>query len=175
MTSTPPSPAAVATPWLWISRPSAGTGSLHPNATKPTTVQASASTCSCRNTRTLTWCSTPTPEALRGPAVPLQRCHPLTCSTSMTSSRSFMAKSRGWLWIDVAALRLQGRLTLMYSHHRIKPPETPHGALPWHQNPLLGTDFTLAHFCGVVFFPVIQLILTVKRKKKICFKWNLNR
>ncbi|CAG11768.1 unnamed protein product [Tetraodon nigroviridis] len=41
---------------------SAGTGSLHPNATKPTTVQASASTCSCRNTRTLTWCSTPTLE-----------------------------------------------------------------------------------------------------------------
>lgn len=115
-TSTPPSLAAVATLWLWTLRRLAGTGSLLRNATKRTTAPASASTCSCRSTHTPTWCSMPTPEAPRGPAAPRPRCPPLTCFTSMTSSRSFMARSRGWWWIDAAALRLPEEAhTLVYS------------------------------------------------------------
>lgn len=174
-TSIPPSPAAVATLWLWISKRSGGTGSLLPNATKPTTAPASASTCSCRNTRTPTWCSTPTLGAPPGPAVRPPRCPPLTCSTLMTSSRSFTARSRGWWWIDVAAPRLQGEMHTCVQPPLLQSTQNPYGALPQHQNPIHCTRFHFPsatkniHRLFLIFLVINEFILTVKK-----YKWDMN-
>lgn len=88
---------AVATRLLWTLRPLAGTGLLLPNATKPTTVLASVSTCSCKSTHTLIWSNKQIHGGLPVLAVPLPKCHPLICYILMTNNKLFMAKSLEWL------------------------------------------------------------------------------
>lgn len=124
--STQASPAAADIPSQWTLRLSAGTGSSHLNATRPTTARASASTCSCKSIHTPTWCNRPIQEALLGPAAPLPRCPQSTCCTSMTSSRLSTARSLAWWWIAVAAPKVGDSECLPHRPY----PEIPSRALP---------------------------------------------
>lgn len=72
--NTPQNPAVVATRSQLTLKLLAGTGSLHLNVTRQTTAQASVSTCSCKSTHILIWCSMLIPEAQQGHAAHPQRC-----------------------------------------------------------------------------------------------------
>lgn len=84
-TMTRKSSCAAGSRWRWTSRTLAGTGSLHPKSTRPTTVRESVRWCSCKSTRTPISPSSPTSRArIRAPvrAAPPARCPPYRCCTS---------------------------------------------------------------------------------------------
>lgn len=109
--------AAAATRSLSTLRNLAGIGSLHPNATEPTTARGSASSCTCSSIHMLTWWTKPTHGAPRGPAARPPRCHPSTCSTSTERSRSSTERSRLW-WSTTVAAHEENILQDYRLHHR---------------------------------------------------------